>query len=252
VTRIAIALLLLVTGCRAVHQPTVVFESGLGDDSAPWWRSGVASRVQAVAPVFTYDRAKDPRTPRTAKNIARELHERLAEAHVAPPYVLVSHSFGAEYVLQFASDYRDEVVGLVMVDPTPFRFFTDGFNVLSPADRAALEEKMRNYAAQAGPRRRAEWEAKSGAAAEAERAQIARDMPVTIISATGHSPDKPEAIREWWIAQHEAWAKRYPAGRLVQVDCGHYVQLEKPDVVVAEIVRTLDSLRSRSQASGVR
>ena len=111
---------------------------------------------------------------------------------------------------------------------------------------------MRSYAANASPWRRAEWEAKSDAAAEAERAQIARDMPVTIISAIGHAPDKPEVIREWWIAQHEAWVKRYPAGRLVQADCGHYVQLEKPDLVVAEIVRTLDSLRSRSQASGVR
>src|SRR5205823_12862805 len=168
----------------------------------------------------TYDRAKDAKTPRTAKNIARELHERLAEAHVAPPYVLVSHSAGAWYVLQFASDYSDEVVALVMIDPTPFRFFIDGVDVLPPADRAAFEEKMRSYAANASPWRRAEWQAKSDAAAEAERAPIARDMPVTIISAIGHAPDKPEVIREWWIAQHEAWAKRYPAGRLVQADCG--------------------------------
>src|SRR4051812_36432559 len=116
--------LLLAASCR--HEPatpTVIFEAGLGDTDDSF--RGVAERVKKSAPVFLYDRA-EARSPRTATNIARELHERLAKENVRPPYILVSHSAGAWYTLRFASEYRDEVAALVMVDPTPFHFFDDG------------------------------------------------------------------------------------------------------------------------------
>src|SRR5205085_6263798 len=97
------AIAILITACHA-QRPTIVFESGLGDDSRPW--KYIATEVRKTAPVFTYDRAglgtsAPATTPRTPKNIARELHERLAREHIAPPYILVSHSAGAWYALQF-------------------------------------------------------------------------------------------------------------------------------------------------------
>ncbi len=219
VKRIAIVALFLIVACHRETSPTVVFEAGLGDTDDSF--HAVADRVRKVAPVFLYDRAglgdmPAASTPRTPSNIARELHDRLTKENVAPPYILVSHSAGAWYALQFASDYRGEVAGLVMIDPTPFHFFDDGVKLLPPE----YEQKMRDYEAKASPGRRAEWDARFDAAKEAQ----------------------------WWLRQHDEWTHQWIGGRHVVVYAGHYVQSENPDAVVAEIVRIVDSLRSRSSA----
>jgi pimeloyl-ACP methyl ester carboxylesterase len=46
-----------------------------------------------------------------------ELRALLAAQGVAPPYVLVGHSFGGAYQELFAKTYPAEVAGLVLVDP---------------------------------------------------------------------------------------------------------------------------------------
>ena len=54
--------------------------------------------------------------PRTARQIAKELHALLNAAGVPGPYVLVGHSFGGYVVRAFADLYRHDVVGMVLVD----------------------------------------------------------------------------------------------------------------------------------------
>ena len=242
--RLAIVVALLVVSCRATeHRPTLVFEAGLGDSSAPW--QAVAARAKSIAPVFTYDRpglgtSPPATTPRTAKNIAAELHERLAREHVAPPYILMSHSAGAWYALQFASDYRNDVVGLIMIDPTPLDFFEKAQFIMPPWELENLTADMAEYRAKASPGRAAEWDARGEAQREAAAAKTRRDLPVTIITADvkEHSP----GVRRWWLERHEQWAREWPLGHHVTVKCGHYVQLEQPDVVLAEITRIVSSL----------
>ena len=100
--------------------PTVVLESGLGGGLG--WeqvRSGVSSFARAV----TYDRAGFGKSepgpfPRTARQIASELHAALHNAALPAPYLLVGHSMGGPYVRVFAAQYPDEVSGIVLVDPT--------------------------------------------------------------------------------------------------------------------------------------
>jgi len=71
--------------------PTVVFEAGLGCDSTTW--DTVFADTAAITRTCRYDRAglgaSDPApTPRTARDMAHDLHALLARA-AAPPYVLV-------------------------------------------------------------------------------------------------------------------------------------------------------------------
>src|SRR5207248_5808048 len=54
--------------------------------------------------------------PRTAQQIAQELHPLLKAAGVTGPYVLVGHSFGGYVTRAFAHLYREDVVGMVSVD----------------------------------------------------------------------------------------------------------------------------------------
>lgn len=105
--------------CTGEGSPTVVLDSGLGDTYRSWRR--VQPEIAKFTRVCSYDRAglgySDPSSqPRTAKVIAGELHQLLQAAAIAPPYVLVGHSMGGYDVRLFASLYRDEVVGMVLVD----------------------------------------------------------------------------------------------------------------------------------------
>jgi pimeloyl-ACP methyl ester carboxylesterase len=100
--------------------PTVVLESGLGGGIG--WEQ-VRAEIGRFATVVTYDRAglgqSEPGPkPRTARQIASELHTALANAGLPPPYVLVGHSMGGPYVRVFAAEYSRETAGIVLVDPT--------------------------------------------------------------------------------------------------------------------------------------
>jgi pimeloyl-ACP methyl ester carboxylesterase len=54
--------------------------------------------------------------PRTSQRIVRELHALLSDAVEEGPYVLVGHSFGGANVQLYASEYPEEVAGMVLVD----------------------------------------------------------------------------------------------------------------------------------------
>jgi pimeloyl-ACP methyl ester carboxylesterase len=105
--------------CTGRGEPTVLLESGLGDVSVIW--SLVQPGVSAFTRVCSYDRGgyawSDPGTrPRTFAQLALELHTALNHLNVAGPYVLVGQSYGGLVVRGFASEYRREVVGMVLVD----------------------------------------------------------------------------------------------------------------------------------------
>lgn len=133
--------------------PTVVLESGLGGGLG--WEK-VRSGIGGFARTITYDRAgfgnSEPGPqPRTAQQIALELHTALRHAGLPPPYVLVGHSMGGPYVRVYAALYPDEVSGLVLVDPTQVNAYESmedihsWFNAHNPEDweavRAACDQR---------------------------------------------------------------------------------------------------------------
>ena len=99
--------------------PTVVFESGMGASCLSW--THVQPAVAEFSRAVSYDRAghgwSDPaHEPRTAQQIAKELHTLLDAADAPGPYVLIGHSFGGYVTRAFAHLYREDVVGMVLVD----------------------------------------------------------------------------------------------------------------------------------------
>jgi len=105
--------------CEGTGSPTVVFDSGLGSSSLDWSR--VQPDVAQLTRACVYDRAgygwSDPGPgPRDSATIVRELQELLGHAGVAPPYVLVGHSFGGFNVRLFASEHPEETAALVLID----------------------------------------------------------------------------------------------------------------------------------------
>src|ERR1700743_1430749 len=100
--------------------PSVIFESGIAATSQNWVQMQEA--VRHFSRTVAYDRgglgwSSANTTERTPSNIVAELRLLLQEAGIAPPYVLVGHSFGGLVVRHFAAAHPDEVVGVVLLDP---------------------------------------------------------------------------------------------------------------------------------------
>jgi pimeloyl-ACP methyl ester carboxylesterase len=105
--------------CSGAGPVTVVFDAASSDAGWSWHavQPEVAKRTRACV----YDRAglgfSDPSPmPRNSENAVADLHVLLGRAGIAPPYVMVGSSWGADNVQLYAYRYPDEVKGLVLVD----------------------------------------------------------------------------------------------------------------------------------------
>jgi pimeloyl-ACP methyl ester carboxylesterase len=108
---------------RKAGQPVVILEAGAGEPGTfplDTWKP-VFPEIARMAPVVAYERrgngmSEADTEPPTLRRVARVLHALLQETRVAPPYVLVGHSWGGNYIRAFFDLYPNEVVGLVFID----------------------------------------------------------------------------------------------------------------------------------------
>lgn len=105
--------------CTGHGSPTVVLDSGLGDDSLIWAK--VQPELSKTTTVCSYDRAgfgwSDSRPGRQdARAIAGQLHELLAAASITRPIILMGHSISGLYLRSYAAQFPDDLVGMVFVD----------------------------------------------------------------------------------------------------------------------------------------
>src|SRR5215218_5325876 len=132
--------------CRGTGYPTVVFGSGAGDRAETWSKTLDPSK-QAVLPaiaqtnrVCAYDRPgtllatgegaedflpsrSDPvPQPTTLQDGVSDLHALLSASGEGErgPYVVVGHSLGGAIAKLYASEYPQDVSGLVLIDYLPY------------------------------------------------------------------------------------------------------------------------------------
>ena len=125
-----------------------MLEAGLGDLLDEWRL--VQPEVARLARVCAYDRAGYGGSdmgaiPRTARQIATELHALLRSAGERPPFVMVGSSFGGYNVRVFHGQYADEVAGMVLVDSTQ----EDQYRLLPAAWGKVLVETRARFRNQA-------------------------------------------------------------------------------------------------------
>ncbi len=130
--------------CQGKGSPTVVFVSG-GSDRAETWSKTLDPSKQAVLPaiaetnrVCAYDRPgtivatgegaedfepsrSDPvPQPTTLQEGVDDLHALLSASGERGPYVVVGHSLGGAIAKLYASEYPQDVSGLVLIDYLPY------------------------------------------------------------------------------------------------------------------------------------
>jgi pimeloyl-ACP methyl ester carboxylesterase len=213
--------------------PAVIFEGGFGAGIASWSR--VQKDVAAFAQTVSYDRAglgqSDPGPkPRSAKQIATDLHAALQKAGIKPPYVLVGHSFGGIYVRVFADMYPNEVVGLVLIDPSQ-ESFNDWLARTLPDRLKATESNI----AKAGEGVQAEFASVDTSYSQARAAKVPAGIPVTLLTAT-EDESMPAEGRRVWIEKHKEWLATIPGSKHIVVEkAGHFIQAQQPALVIEAI-----------------
>jgi pimeloyl-ACP methyl ester carboxylesterase len=227
--------------------PAVVFEAGgsaaAGGPLESWER--VQPAVSRFTSTVSYDRAGIGRSapgpkPRDARQVARELHIALRNAHVPPPYVLVGHSFGGPMNRVFADMYPDEIAGMVLLDPTQEEF-VDWNLARDPAREKRQDE---------------EWKEIQASLAEAHESRVPPGVPVVLITAMGPrvfpdfitEKDRQElkTIRPVWLKFHQEWIDKISTGRhLVTENSGHGIPFEEPELVVRTIREVVEQARGR-------
>src|SRR5262245_7665835 len=118
--------------------PAVILEIGIGGPLEEW--ELVQPEVAKFTKVVAYDRvgAIELQPKLTGQDVCRELHIALQKAGISPPYVLVGQSLGGMYNRTFASLYPNEVVGMVLLDPTQEEFI-DWMKIHHPKESLSPE-----------------------------------------------------------------------------------------------------------------
>ncbi|KAF2488688.1 alpha/beta-hydrolase [Lophium mytilinum] len=108
---------------RTASTPITIAFPGAGDIAYSWLPT--ARTVSATSPILLYDRSglglsddAPPSSPVNAVTAATELQTALRNAGLEPPYILCAHSYGAIVAREFLELCQDEVVGMVLVDPS--------------------------------------------------------------------------------------------------------------------------------------
>ena len=103
---------------------TFVIDTALGTCSAEWLH--IVPKLVPYGRVLLYDRpgygqSKRSGLERTPRNIAEELKRLLDYLNIDKNIVMIGHSQGGLYAVQFALAYPGSVCGLILLDPaTPF------------------------------------------------------------------------------------------------------------------------------------
>ncbi|HEY3618016.1 MAG TPA: alpha/beta hydrolase [Candidatus Sulfotelmatobacter sp.] len=269
--------------CTGQGSPVVILESGLGDTYLSWRK--VQPQIAQLTRVCSYDRAgigysDSSSRPRTSKVMAEELHALLRAAGIAPPYILVGHSLGGYNVRLYASLYRNEVAGMVLVDAShpdqenrfplelknlegtwlreaEFLEFIMPFSI--PRMMGLCEEEPIQRAAECNFHTAresvAELKAFSESASQTGATGSLSDMPLVVLS---HDPNKPSADLPADIAKptNDAWEKMQEelahlstrGTQTVAKNSAHYIQIDRPDVVIEAIRDVVEQARAAQSA----
>lgn len=105
---------------------TLVIDTALGSCSAEWWH--IAEKLGSRYRVVVFDRAGYGESSmstlsRTPQNISIELNKLLSNNNINENIILIGHSQGGLYSIQYSSIYPDSIKGVILLDPaTPFDY----------------------------------------------------------------------------------------------------------------------------------
>ena len=220
----------LATWCSGSGSPVVILETGLGAPASDW--TTVHEGVASFTKVCHYDRANCGEsdaapTPRTAMDMAEDLHALVEASGYETPLILVGHSFGAPITLVYAHTWPAEVAGLVLVDPThPDQFTT--FGPLMPDFLPMKEFWTSGWLTPEGTAERIDFQTSFD---QVNAIDTLGDLPLTILTSTTWAG--LENGQEMWTGLHERYAQLSTRShQRVLEGPDHFLQRSAPEAIV--------------------
>lgn len=222
--------------------PPLVLQAGLGDSKRTWKK--VLPALASEHLVVAIDRPgrnglADVETPRDPCSIAREQHDLLKNAGLAPPYLLVGHSLGGLYQFVYAKLYPDEVAGLVLVDPTPPHHWE---RIQQEAPTAAV--MLKGLRAVAFSRTdRAEFDDQESCLASLDL-RTPLNKPAKVLLAGRLRPEEKGDFEKMLKRSRQDWIRLTGVPELDMIwDSGHFIQKDSPEEVVSAVRQVTDLVR---------
>jgi pimeloyl-ACP methyl ester carboxylesterase len=246
---------------RKAGQPAVILEAGASEPGRfplDTW-GNLFPQIARLAPILAYERRGNGMSgadtePPTLRRVARVLHTLLAQTEIGPPYVLVGHSWGGNYIRAFYDQYPGEVVGMVFVDAET------GVGPTREQRAAALPPDQR--AAAMAPPALPPIPPNTPAGLRAEFEQIGKEMisdgaesrtlrpvsgiPIAAVVATppGRMRGNSGAVTRLAMTHVSDWVLASPNGLFVAAShVGHFVHVDDPALVAGLVKHVLDRVR---------
>lgn len=238
--------------CVGSGTPTVLLEAGFGGSSQDWLT--VLREAGRTMRVCAYDRAglglSDPIPGvHDAGDEIADLERLLDRARIAPPYVLVGHSYGGLLARLYAREHPDQTGGVVLVDAEGRDSWRRGLAAWPESLFPRLRRENFRQPILDGVDIRA-------SAALASDIRSLGDTPLVVISAArsrelfGGSPPRLYrlATRFWANMQAELADLSSDHAHVVALRSDHFVQRadEQPDVVLRAIEAVVRAVRDNT------
>jgi pimeloyl-ACP methyl ester carboxylesterase len=234
----------LYVSCTGTGTPTVVLEAGGGNTADTW--AQVQPEIARFTRVCSYDRAglgqSDPAPTgvRTVQDSVDDLHALLAAADISGPIVLAGHSFGGLIVRLYASQYPNEVAGLVLVDGMPPDLPAAGLALLPAPERRETFTNMRGLHPQ-DPEH-----LDIIASGVWVMAHPPAPVPAVVLAAGFHgAPGAPPdpAFEDLWQELQREQARVLDARFVPVPEADHFLQQDRPALVIQAIQQVVEAVR---------
>ena len=253
--------------CEGEGDVTILFEPGLGGSAFEW--QPLQQALKSRARTCVYDRAgygwSGPSPyPRTARRLAAEANQMLAEMNIKGPLILVGHSFGGFVMRLLALQRAEDMLALVLIDSSHERqlerleklngrsMMPSGNSfVISPADIPAslptdVQDEIRRFSQmrKTYAALHSEMSRFRESADQVRRSRVVVPYPVVVIRrgkdlhATDYKGDLKTAI--WKELQQDLVTLSEQGHIIVAEQSGHHVHADQPELVVNVIVSLID------------
>jgi pimeloyl-ACP methyl ester carboxylesterase len=230
------------TKVEGTGTPPVILESGFTGGLFLW--GPIQGQVATQTLTLSYERAGLGRSdagpnPRSAEQIARDLHGLLAAKAIAPPFILVGHSAGGLFVRVYAHMYPKEIAGLVLLDPATEEDY----------ERLELDKSAEDLQKMGMPPGAvAQWRALPDTINQARHSWPLPAVPVVVLTSgkpLGAWPLATVEDMQRWLESHNKLVARIPGAKHMVFPDADHLSILKESAVVEQITKMVDGFRAK-------
>jgi pimeloyl-ACP methyl ester carboxylesterase len=225
--------------CTGAGNATVVLIAGWdgGDGSWDAIEPGITNqaRVCSYAKLGTGNSGPAPVT-QTFATQAADLHAVLRASNEPGPYVVLGHSFGGAEAVTFASQYSDEVAGLLLLDASPTTW---------PATVCSVPAFQPVCDLMHDPGHDAERLDVFSAFNDVSGITSLGGLPMTVMTgahrqADGLTLDELARLDAVWAQGQQHWSSLSSNSSIVTVEhTGHHIEIDQPAMVSEALLKLL-------------